>query len=70
MPKSWEKVAQQKRHREHLRRMRDMKSSVDDKPPRQLPKNNKKEIERVSLHLFIDYSSIVNDFPAHLGEIS
>jgi hypothetical protein len=46
MPKKWERDAQRKRHNEHLQRIRDMQPTVDDKAPKERPRDNRKQIER------------------------
>lgn len=46
MPKKWERDAQRKRHAEHMQRIRDMQPTVDDKPPKERPRDNRKQIER------------------------
>jgi hypothetical protein len=45
MPKKWERDAQRKRHNEHLERVRNMRSAVDNKMPKQPPKDRRREIE-------------------------
>jgi len=46
MPQKWYKEMMKQRHQEHVQRMKDMQSTVDNKTPRELPVSLKKEIER------------------------
>ena len=54
MPSKWMKDLQEKNHNDHMRRIRDMKPTVDDKKPREMPMSGKKEIERKRIHVAIE----------------
>lgn len=46
MPSRWKKDLMAKQYKEHQQRIKDMKPTVDNKKPRELPFSGKKEIER------------------------
>ena len=46
MPSRWKKDLIAKQYKEHQQRIKDMKPTVDNKKPRELPFSGKKEIER------------------------
>eukprot|EP01038_Epipyxis_sp_PR26KG_P010896 gene10896-14626_t len=46
MPSNFQKNLNQRKYEGHMKRIREMKSSVDDKKPRGMPMNDRKETER------------------------
>ena len=48
--KGWMKNSQKQDYDDHLRRMREMKSTTDSSAPRKLGKTKRKEMERVSIY--------------------
>jgi hypothetical protein len=59
--KGWMKTMKSRGLEDHMRRMREMKSMVDDTPPRSAMKSNRREMMRVSWFLFFDIIFLILD---------